>query len=110
MVGKKVAFSGKNWQKGRDFLMFKITHGLLGVSKEVFFKEPTVCHTRGHRLKVDFPMAMTRARRNHLSYRAVDSWNKLPSWVVEADSVNGFKHNIDKHWIKMKYLSPQSPH
>ena len=31
-------------QRGDMTLKFKITHSLLGMSKEMFFKEPTVCH------------------------------------------------------------------
>ena len=74
-------------------LMFNISHGLLGVRNN-FFQAPH-CHTRGHRFKVDFPLALSRIRRNQLSDRAVDAWSRLPSWVVEADSVNGFKRNVD---------------
>ena len=78
-------------------------HGLMGLSSEVLFKDPTVRHTRGHCYKVDFPKANSRIRRNHLSYSAVSDWNKLPSWVVEADSVNSFKNSIDKHWSELLY-------
>ena len=48
----------------------------------MFFKEPTISHTRGHCFKVDFTLAVSRTRRNHLGYRVVDAWNKLPPWVT----------------------------
>ena len=25
-------------------------------------------------------------------------WNALPDSVINADSVNGFKNNLDRHW------------
>ena len=36
----------------------------------------------------------------------VDEWNNLPSWVVEAEDLDKFKHNLDTHWTAMQYLSP----
>ena len=34
-------------------------------------------------------------------------WNNLPNEVVTAESVNGFKNNLDKHWendpLKLDY-------
>ena len=30
----------------------------------------------------------------------VDSWNKLPSKVVNAPSLNSFKNRLDKAWAK----------
>ena len=90
--------------------MFEIRTANWECPRVFFFKKTTVCHTKVHRFKVDFPMVMTRTRRNHLSYVTVDTWNKLASWVMEANSVNGFKRSIDKHWTMMTYLCLPSPH
>ena len=38
------------------------------------------------------------ARQNFFSQRIVNYWNELPTYVVEAPSVNSFKSRIDKHW------------
>ena len=82
----KVEFLIARQQRGDMILMFNISHGLLGVRNN-FFQAPH-CHTRGHRFKVDFPLALSRIRRNQLSDRAVDAWSRLP-------------HGLWKHILSM---------
>jgi len=36
-----------------------------------------------------------KIRRNFLTQTVLNDWNKLPSYVVEAPSVNSFKNRLD---------------
>ena len=47
-------------RRGDMIIVYKLMHGLMGVPKEVFFKEPTVRRTRGHRYKVDHPQDLSK--------------------------------------------------
>ncbi len=38
------------------------------------------------------------------SVRVVETWNSLPSNVVEAPSVNTFKNRLDTFWSKQEIL------
>ena len=87
-------------------LMFKLMHGLLGMPKEAYFRNPPVGSTRGHRFKVAKPRAVSRVRRNQFAVRTVTDWNSLPSWVVDAPSTDAFKNRIDKHWRGFFYDAP----
>ena len=55
-------------------------------------------NTRGHRLKLATTRSRLELRRNFFSQRVVSHWNKLPTHVVEADTVNSFKNRLDKQW------------
>ena len=92
--------------RGDMLFMYKLTHGLLGISKNEFFLEPTVVSTRGHRFKVGKPRAVSRARRHHFAVRTVSEWNKLPAWVAESISCNRFKNNINNHWGELMFSFP----
>ena len=35
---------------------------------------------------------------NSFYYRTIKTWNELPRFVVEAETLNSFKNRIDKHW------------
>ena len=37
-------------------------------------------------------------QRNSFYHRATDSWNSLPSSVVESNTINKFKNALDEHW------------
>lgn len=46
---------------------------------------------------------VTGIQYNSFYYRTTRSWNELPSYVVEADSINRFKNRLDEAWIHLKY-------
>ena len=35
---------------------------------------------------------------NTVSRRVVDIWNSLPAKVIESNTVNGFKNQLNSHW------------
>ena len=59
--------------------------------------------TRGHTLKLFKPSATTRSRSDFLSSRAVDHWNKLPNYIVNASSIDNFKKLIDDYWTDLLF-------
>ena len=47
-------------------------------------------------------------RSNYFSVRTVNAWNELPERVVEAETVNEFKAELDKFWKDMPTIyNPQ---
>ena len=53
--------------------------------------------TRGHELKIFKQRRNTVLRRKFFSHRVVDSWNRLPRHVIEANTVNCFKERYEKY-------------
>ena len=57
---------------------------------------PTV--TRGHNKKITKKRSRLNLRKNFFSNRIVNTWNKLPEEVVNAQSINAFKNRLNKYW------------
>ena len=53
---------------------------------------------RGHNLKLSQLRNRSRVRRTFFSQRVVVDWNRLPQYVVDAQSTNAFKNRLDKYW------------
>ena len=78
--------------------VFKIVKGFDKLEFNRFFEFNTRGRTRGHKYKIVKKRCKTELRRNFFSQRIIDTWNKLPSEVVEADNINTFKNRLDKVW------------
>ena len=91
-------------RRGDVLLMYQVANGLLGLSWDDFFEQPTTRTTRGHPLKVAKPHAQTRARRNHWSIRTINDWNTLPASIITARTLNEFKNGLDKYWYRERYI------
>jgi len=55
--------------------------------------------TRGHDWKLFKKRINLDAGKFSFGYRVCDEWNKLPGWVVNVESMNNFKGNLD-HYLK----------
>ena len=53
---------------------------------------------RGNNYKLMKTRAKEKTRTNFLTNRVVNDWNKLPASVVQAETVNQFKNQLDNHW------------
>ena len=86
--------------RGDMIQTFKIMKGFDDLDPRIFFQ---MCenNTRGHNLKLFKGRFISEVGRNVFSNRVVNTWNGLPSWVVESVSVNQFKNNIDKHFVEV---------
>ena len=54
--------------------------------------------TRGHKHKIYKRQCRTNIRKYIFSQRVVDIWNSLPAKVIESNTVNGFKNQLNLHW------------
>ncbi|MPC42059.1 hypothetical protein E2C01_035671 [Portunus trituberculatus] len=60
------------------------------------FLAATLSRTRGHSLKILVPHHSTEVRRRFFSLRVINIWNSLPEIVVSAQSLQSFKHVLEK--------------
>jgi hypothetical protein len=82
--------------RGDLIQVFKIMKGFCKIDYTKFFHLSTVGITRGHRLKLEKKRSKGEVRKQFFSQRVVNSWNSLPQFVIDADSVNSFKNRLDK--------------
>ena len=68
------------------------------MDKDKLFTIVTETRTRGHKYKLFKRRSRLNIRKNVFSNRVVDTWNNLPSSVVEAPSANSFKSRLNRHW------------
>ena len=61
--------------------------------------------TRGN-LKLVKQRAQSRVRSNFFSVRATERWNKLPSTIREAATLNQFKNQLDADWEEDRFRTP----
>lgn len=54
--------------------------------------------TRGHQYKLSKKRSNTAKHQSFFTNRITDTWNSLPSEVVEVETVNQFKNKIDRYW------------
>ena len=73
-------------------------NGIVRIDNEKLFSPAKVSSARGHLGKIFKRHALKIARKNLFSERVVNDWNRLPSHVIEAPSINIFKNRLDKHW------------
>ena len=59
--------------------------------------------TRNHGYKLEKQRVNTTQYQNFFTNRIVNVWNNLPYKVVNADSTNSFKNNLDKHMKQYIY-------
>jgi len=50
---------------------------------------------RGHKWKLKVNRCRLQLRQCFFSQRVVNTWNRLPAFVVDASSVNSFKKRVD---------------
>ena len=55
-----------------------------------------VHYLRGHKLRLYKQPCRLNLRKNFFTQRVVNDWNRLPSYVVKAPSINAFKNRLDE--------------
>ncbi len=85
-----------------DFITaFKIFKGLLDIDPNLFFLHPAQRGLREQPFKVLQGASHRRRRMSAFSVRVVKCWNKLPTSVVTAPSVNAFKKRLEAVWTEV---------
>ena len=82
---------------------YKIINGIDKVDKSIWFTLVSEIDGRNTRLN-DCPfnlvrekVSRTEIRNNFFSQRVISTWNALPSFVKESQSLNAFKYNYDNY-------------
>jgi hypothetical protein len=87
----------KRRERGQLIETFKILNGCYDCPElSDLFTRNTNTRTRGHNFKLSANKCKTNIGKNLISNRIANAWNKLPSEVVNARSVNQFKNRLDK--------------
>ena len=73
---------------------YKILTGKSGIRHNGLFEIDKSERNRGHHLKLKKPQCRLDIRKYSFSHRVVDEWNKLPSVVVESESIDIFKNRL----------------
>ena len=84
----------KRRERGDLIEVFKIVKEFDKVNCDRFFKLNNI-GLRGHRYKFVKNRSRLDVRKHFFSQRVVNTWNKLPATVVEAESLNAFKNRLD---------------
>ena len=82
---------------------FKITHNIYDYRVTDNFLKMNKKSTRNHGYKLEKQRVNTTQYQNFFTNRIVNVWNNLPYKVVNADSTNSFKNNLDKHMKQYIY-------
>ena len=88
--------------RGDLIQVFKMLNGIDKLEFSQFFEFAKDNRLRGHRYKLQKKRCRLDVRQNFFSQRIVDIWNNLSKNVVESQSLNAFKNNLDKEWHKLK--------
>ena len=87
----------KRRKRGDLIEAFKIITGKEDIEPDSLFTiANNVHHLRGHKLRLYKQPCRLNLRKNFFTQRVVNDWNRLPSYVVEAPSINAFKNRLDE--------------
>ena len=100
--------------RGDMITVYKIMKGLY--HKECCPKLPTLMEKTGREGRQPLQLYQERSnldlRKHSFTQRVVSVWNTLPSYVVQAESINDFKSKLDENWryesVKYDYREPLS--
>ncbi|CAH8451171.1 unnamed protein product [Dicrocoelium dendriticum] len=80
---------------------FKIMKGLSAIVPSDLFELADSERLRGHRLKLKQQRARLNVRAKFFSNRVVRNWNKLPSELMDCETVVAFKAGLDRCWPRI---------
>ena len=81
---------------------YKILTGKEDINYGHFFTlESSDYDLRGHQLKRYKHHNRLNVRKFFFTQRVISAWNSLPSFIVDASSVNSFKRKLDDFWKDM---------
>jgi len=69
-------------------LVYRLLNNDVGIDIIDFFTTSIPTSTKGHLYKLHKPNVTNRSTSNFFSIRAINHWNKLPDYVVTAQTLN----------------------
>lgn len=88
--------------RGDLIMVYKILKGMVDLNYTHFFKLSTT-KTRGHELKLFKQRNRLNVRQKFFSQRIVDSWNKLPEYIVSSSTIINFEKLYDSFHYGSKF-------
>ena len=90
--------------RGDLIQVFKIAHNYYDpITTKSLFQFSDNQRLRGHNFKILKQRTIKSKYSNFFTNRVVNRWNKLPSNVVNATSINNFKNQLDAHYKNIMY-------
>ena len=91
--------------KRADMLqMYRIITGVDNLDRNNFVRIDPGVRTRRHEFKILKVRNETREKSSTLGYRAVNDWNTLSNYVVEAENLIQFKIRLEKYWQLKEFM------
>ena len=87
----------------------KILKGFTDINPDTLFKRSSYSRTRGHNLKLYKKEFRTNTYKNFFSNQVINSWNELPPYLIDSESINSFKNRLDNYWTLIGYGYTQRP-
>ena len=89
--------------RGDMIEVFKIVNCIYDDSVAPQLPRVESSRTRGHYFKLNVNRCRYDLRKFSFCNRVVNLWNTLPDYVVNSVSVNNFKNNLDRLWVKEEF-------
>ena len=90
--------------RGDLIQVFKIAHNYYDpITTKSLFEFSDNQRLRGHNFKIIKQRANKSKYSHFFTNRIVNRWNKLPSSIVNASSINNFKNQLDAHYKNIMY-------
>jgi len=84
--------------------VFKILHGCYVDINNISLLPHVDVATRGNRYKLCLSSVIYNVRKHFFTSRVVSLWNSLPDGVVDSDTINCFKSQLDIFWTNQDVL------
>ena len=84
--------------------VFKINNMYITVSVPVLPFAPSSSVTRGNSFKLLNQRFYHDIRKYYFLPRIINTWNSLPNFVVNVDSINIFKNRLDTFWSDQEII------
>ena len=88
--------------RGDMIEVFKIVHNVYDNRVAPSLSYYNMYVTRGNKFKLQNQSFNHNLRKFFFSARTVNTWNSLPNYVVDVQSIDVFKVHLDKFWAQQE--------
>ena len=89
---------------------FKILKCFTNINPDILFTRSSYCAARGHSLKLyKREFKQTHSYKNFFSNRVINSWNEIPQYLIDSDSINFLKNRLDNYCTLIGHGYTQRP-